>query len=194
MCSDHDHQMAQKLSYAERVRNAHIPSSSSSLTMTEVESSPPKQLPSPLPPRPVVNVWNVRMEKMAAIRAAQKIPTQDTSPSKSLSDADRDVDPFVVRMPVHLNNQPSAAPNATPPPPQTTDKTRNNGQQDNWPQVGEAISVSASPSDSSITDDGAKSVNANGSSPRKSLLPFLSLLIFCSKPEHRRKNKMGFYS
>src|SRR5258708_21992627 len=130
--------MAQKLSYAERVRNAHVPSASSSLTMTDVESSPPKFLPPPLAPKPVVNVWNVRMEKMAAIRAAQKNPAQDTSSSKSSPAADRDDDPFVVRVPVHT------APIASEPPPQASDKTDDSGQQIIWPQVGDAISVSAS--------------------------------------------------
>ena len=156
--------MAQKLSYAERVRNAHIPSSSSSLTMTDVESSSPKHLA----PKPVLNVWNVRMEKMAAIRAAQKNPAQDTSSSKSSPAADRDDDPFVVRMPVQ------ASPIASGPP-QASDKPKNSGLQVNWPQVGDAISVSASPSDSSITSDGTKSVNVNGSSPRKSAFPSPSL-------------------
>ena len=72
--------------------------------------------------RPVVNVWNVRMQKMAAIRAAQK----------STLDADRP-DPLVDSPPDHR-----------PPVP------------DNWPQVGEAISISASSSGSSVTDDPSK--------------------------------------
>jgi hypothetical protein len=132
------------------------------------------------------------MEKMAAIRAAQKNPTQDTSPSKS-SLADVDADPFVVRMPVYLTTQPSEAPIATAPHPRATDT--DNGQQDKWPQVGEPISISASPSYSSITDDGAKSVNVNGSSPRKSLFPLLSSYNWHSKPvKYRPKNKMGLCS
>lgn len=111
---------------------------------------------------------------MAAIRAAHKNPAQDTSPSKSSpNDVDRD-GPFVTTMPEHLKAQQSlsATVNASAPPAQAADKTKDNSQRDDWPQVGEAISISASSSDSSITDD-VKNVSGNSSSPRKSAFPFL---------------------
>src|SRR6266511_3598468 len=167
--------MAQKLSYAERARKAQnlpSPTSSSSVpTANDQESTPvPTELVKSIPATKPVNVWNLRMEKMASARSAQKSPanqateaaaTPSTTTGTSkldnrppdgklkkaspapIVDMERE-DPFVVKMPQHLQHtQQSLAVTSAP----TEVKSKGQqSEQDTWPEVGKAISVSASSS------------------------------------------------
>lgn len=194
--------MAQKLSYAERARKAQnlsSPTSSSSSAPTANIMNDPEPLSTPLPtesvmsmpPTKPVNVWSLRMEKMAA-RAAQKsvvnqvaeaAPTPSTTTPTSKSDnhppdakpkksssppivnAEKE-DPFVVKMPQHLQHTQHSSTVTS-----ALTEAKSMGQQseqDGWPEVGKAISVSASSSSKSMSansnaaDDSSRSVHGNG--------------------------------
>ena len=206
--------MAQKLSYAERARKAqNLSSSSSSSAPTANILNDPEPLSTPLPTESVtsmpptkapVNVWSLRMEKMAAARAAQKSAVTeaastpstttaasksdhrppDAKPTKASPPPIADADPFVVKVPQHL--QQSSTVTSVP----TDVKSKGQqSEQDSWPEVGKAISVSASSSSKSIsassnaTNDSSRSMHGNGpnsssNSPRKSTCLWILSFIF----------------